>query len=109
MEKLPVIFRAERSDGSVTAVFPTLAWDSAGHYFTVYAHIGQHSSGSRDWYRSTRPANPEEYGPLLAELRGIYTTRPEELPDIYGEPVELVIYQRMTPRHRAALRESVNG
>lgn len=67
MEKLPVIFRAERSGafkGDITAVFPTLE--------TCYAHIGQHSGYSLDWYYSTRPAKPAEYASLLAEVRSIY-------------------------------------
>ena len=96
MEKLPVIFRKEKTDGSVTAVFPTLPADVNGRYFTVYAHIGQHGSGSLGWYNETRAAKPGEYADLLHELRGIYS-RPDD-----AEAVELVIYQRMTPQHRAA-------
>lgn len=109
MEKLPVIFRREKSDGSVTAVFPTLPADVNGRYFTVYAHIGQHGSGSFGWYNETRAAKPDEYADLLQELRGIYTTRPAANPDIYGEPVELVIYQRMTSGHRAAFNAAARG
>lgn len=89
MEELPVIFRAER-DGDVTAVFPTLAADNAGRLLTVYAHIGQHSGGSFDWYRSTRSAKPAEYADLLRELQGIY------------RDVKLVVRQRMTAAHRRA-------
>lgn len=92
---LPVIFRKER-DGDVTAVFPTLAADRAGHLFTVYAHIGQHSAGSFGWYRETKAARPPEYASLLAELRSIYETGPDA--------VTLQIYARMTPAHRRALR-----
>ena len=71
---LPVIFRAEKSGdskGEVTAVFPTLGGTGA-HDFTVYAHIGQHSSGTRGWYNQTRAARPDEYASLLSELRRIY-------------------------------------
>lgn len=78
MDKLPVIFRAERSGpfkGEVTAVFPTLPGTSALD-FTVYAHVGQHSTGTRGWYASTRPATEAESFDLLRELRGIYETRP---------------------------------
>lgn len=120
---LPIIFRAERTGDfkvEVTAVFPTMAEDYAGRHVTVYAHVGQHSSGSIDWYRSTRPARPEEYADLLAELRGIYETRPAAYPDIYGEPVKLKLCQRMTAAHfgkltasaaqaRAQLREDPRG
>jgi len=102
MESLPVIFRAEKSGdfkGQVTAVFPTLPHDYAGRYFTVYAHIGQHGAGSPGWYRETRAAKPDEFAPLLRELRGIYETGPDA--------VRLEVRQRMTPGHRAALaRES---
>lgn len=66
-----------------------------------YAHIGQHGTASLDYYWETKPANPEEYAELLAELRGIYTDAPLSRPDIYGEPVELQIYQKITPKHRA--------
>lgn len=120
---LPIMFRAERSGdskGDVTAVFPNMADDYAGRYFTVYAHVGQHGGGSLDWYRSTRPARPDEYADLLAELRSIYETRPAAFPETYGEPVKLKLYQRMTAAHcrelgaaaaraRAQLREDPRG
>lgn len=100
MEKLPVIFRKERGkNGEVTAVFPAMPQDAGGHFMTCYAHIGQHSGCSFGWYWNTRAATPEDYGDLLAELRTIYE---------HGEdPVELVIYRRITPQHRREfVRES---
>ena len=101
MDKLPVIFRAERSGqfkGQVTAVFPTQPGTNSPATFTVYAHIGQHGSGSLDWYRTTRPASDAESAPLLAELRGIYGR------SLGGEaPVELVPCKRITAKHTAAL------
>lgn len=103
---LPIIFRASPGGdfkGDVTAVFPTLADDYAGQRFTVYAHVGQHSGGALDWYNSTRPARPAEYADLLAELRGIYETRPAAFPETYGEPVKLELCQRMTAAHRREL------
>ncbi|MBR1473076.1 MAG: hypothetical protein IJ602_02315 [Paludibacteraceae bacterium] len=37
-----------------------------------YAHIGQHSDCCREWAtQDTRNATPNEYAPLLAELRTI--------------------------------------
>jgi len=96
MDKLPVIFRAERSGefkGQVTAVFPTLPADYRGRFMTCYAHIGQHSGCGFDWYRSTRAAKPAEYSDLLRELRAIY-----ELDEF--EPVQPVVYRRMQPAHR---------
>lgn len=87
MDTIRVIFRAERSGplkGDVTAVFPDSPWMAT--YMTCYAHVGQHSGCSLAWYRTTRPATPEEYAPLLAELRGIYETG--------ADPVRLVIAKR---------------
>lgn len=101
MQKLPVIFRAEKSGdhkGMVTAVLPTQAYDRNGSMFTVYAHIGQHGCGSSEWYKGTRAAKPCEYGSLLAELQGIYSRADDP------EAVELVIYKKMTPQHVAARR-----
>lgn len=37
-----------------------------------YQHIGQHGEASLDYYNSLRPASPEEYADLLAELKSIY-------------------------------------
>jgi len=82
--------------------------DYSGQFYTCYAHIGQHSSCSREWYQSTRPATESESESLLRELRGIYES---------GEdPVKLEIYKRMTPAHRRAFnneaaryRKAVSG
>lgn len=90
--ELPVIFRAEKSGdakGEVTAVFPTLP-GTGPNDFTVYAHIGQHSTGSFGWYQQTRAATPTEYASLLAELRHIYEQG--------QDPVKLRIVERFT-RH----------
>jgi hypothetical protein len=60
----PVIFR--RDGDEIVAVFPTIEADPG--QATCYAHIGQHSGCSRQWYYETRPAKPAEYADLLAEL-----------------------------------------
>lgn len=76
----PVLFRAERAGvykDQITAVFPTLPGTNNPATFTVYAHVGQHGTGMRGWYADTRPATPEEYAPLLAELE-----RAGYLPDV---------------------------
>ena len=65
----PVLFRADRTGqfkGDVTAVFPTL--EATLGYMVCYAHVGQHSECSIDWYYDTRPAKPAEYADLQAEL-----------------------------------------
>lgn len=85
----PVIFRVDK-DGEVTAVFPCAPFDSAGHFMTCYAHVGQHGSCSFEWYYSTRPAVWTEYANLKREL--------ETAPFGY----RLKVYQRMTPGHRDA-------
>lgn len=69
--KTIVVFRAERSGpckGDVTAVFPYEPADDTGQLMTCYAHTGQHSGCSMQWYRETRPAKPAEYADLKREL-----------------------------------------
>ena len=71
MDKLNVVFRVE-SNGDVLAVFPSIPADYHGSML-CYAHIGQHGGCSNNYYyRNTKPATPEQYAPLLNELRGIY-------------------------------------
>jgi len=53
-----VLFR--KDSWGVTACFP--------EDMSCYSRIGQHSTYSRDWYRQTRPASPEEYRALKREL-----------------------------------------
>ena len=99
---LPVIFRAEKSGdfkNQVTAVFPTLP-GSGAHDFTVYAHVGQHGTGSHGWYAQTRAAKPAEYAPLLAELRRIYEGDPRE-------PVKLRVVERFSGAYDAERRKSL--
>lgn len=96
VETLPVIFR--KSEGEVTAVFPTLPHDQTGRHLTVYAHVGQHGGAAWNWYSRTKAARPDEYADLLAELEGIYGRSMGP-----GDPVyRLQVYQRMTPAHRKA-------
>lgn len=114
---LRVIFRADRSGdfkGDVTAVFPTESADYAGREMTCYAHVGQHGGCTLGWYRTTRPASPDEYAGLLAELRRIYER--DDDPDA----VRLVIARRIARtdhdareaqarESRAALRRDPRG
>jgi hypothetical protein len=80
---LPILFRMFR--GELCAYFPTEEW--APGQVTSYAHIGQHGGADRSWLRRGRRATPEQYAPLLAELRGIYETGDDE-------HVPLRVYQR---------------
>ena len=65
-----VLFRADgpAKRPNITAVFPCIPADDSGHLMTCYAHLGQHSGCSLQWYHTTRPAKPEEYADLKAEL-----------------------------------------
>lgn len=101
MQTLPVIFRRDRRkrDAQITAVFPTLPANRDGN-MTCYAHIGQHGACSLAWYHDkTRPAAPDEYAPLLAELRQIYEEG--------AEPVRLEVCAYRRPDHIAAFRQSL--
>ena len=37
-----------------------------------YQHVGQHGEASLEYYNSLKPASPDEYADLLAELKSIY-------------------------------------
>ena len=84
-DQTPTVFRAYPG-GDVIALFPTLAAGSQYGDCTCYQHVGQH--GSADYghvVRITRPAKPEEYADLLAELVTVgYAPR---------------VYQRERPEH----------
>ncbi len=62
-----VVFRMD--DGEVVAVFPTML--ERDGMIGCYARLGQHSMCSREWVRNTRPARPDEYASLRAELERI--------------------------------------
>ena len=65
-----VTFRKE-SNGTILAVFGQL-WAWYDTQLTAYAHEGQHTATTPEYYRNrTTPATPEEYAPLLAELRAL--------------------------------------
>jgi len=68
-----VLFRAMRDKSAeVTALFPAMAGTVGNpNDCTCYARIGQHGAASLDFIRRTRPAKPEEYAPLKAELESI--------------------------------------
>lgn len=85
-EETPVLFRV--SDGEVVAVFPCDVAALHDYSLGCYAHIGQHSGCSLQWYHTTRKAKPEQYAALKREL--------ESSP--YG--YRLKIYQRMTSQLR---------
>ncbi|WP_280426775.1 hypothetical protein [Nocardia carnea] len=57
-----------RDSDPVTAVFID---KSVRGGFIAYAHVGQHTWVHEQWVKEQRPATPEEYAPLLAELRSM--------------------------------------
>lgn len=59
----------EDTNDPITAVFVDSLGEEAAGMYTVYAHIGQHSTGHPQWVQTrTRPATPAEYADLLDEL-----------------------------------------
>jgi hypothetical protein len=70
-EQTRIIFRVDERDKGfeVIAVFPAMAGDMNPYRTCAgYMHIGQHTTISVDVMSWTRPAKPEEYKNLLAEL-----------------------------------------
>lgn len=69
-EKTKVIFRVDKEDNQVIAVFPELAGtNSYWQNCACYTHVGQHSSCHVDYARLfTRPAKPSEFKALQEEL-----------------------------------------
>jgi hypothetical protein len=66
------IHEIDDSPDPVTSVFADSLGEESPGVYTVYAHVGQHSTGSPEWIRErTRPASPKEYEPLLNELARI--------------------------------------
>lgn len=72
-EETLVLFRCDKSGpfkDVVDAVFPYEPGTNDPRTMSCYAHVGQHGSCDMGWLRTTRPAKPEEYADLKAELEG---------------------------------------
>lgn len=80
-DKLKVIYR-KGAGGEVVAFLPELPANYGK--IVCYAHIGQHSEASIEYYHGTKTALPSEYEPLNDELKRIYSD------------VELSIKRRLT-------------
>jgi hypothetical protein len=69
-----VIFKLEGKgkgkDAAPIAFFPEEPSSSDPWFCVCYAHIGQHSGADPHYAASLRPATPEQYEPLLRELKG---------------------------------------
>lgn len=68
-DKLKVIYRKD-SDGKIIAFLPELPANYGK--IVCYAHIGQHSEASIEYYHNTETALPSEYEALHKELKAIY-------------------------------------
>ena len=84
-EKLQVIFRMVYNPYIKTYQCEAFLPDAPVKYGRIgnYAHIGQHSEASLDYYYKSKKASPEQYAELYKELQGIY------------DDVTLVIKQRL--------------
>lgn len=67
MDKLKVIFRKDRKDGTIIAFYP----ECSANYGNIvcYQHIGQHGEASLEYYYSTVKASPDEYRELYNEVK----------------------------------------
>jgi hypothetical protein len=107
MDKTVVIFRKDRPDKSgfhtngVFALMPEIPEDAYGDFCMCYQHIDQH--GGADYHhciRTSRPASPEEYAELKAEMEKIEDYAPDGW----------IIRKRATPAmHDKRRRESGRG
>jgi alkylated DNA nucleotide flippase Atl1 len=68
---MKVVFRKFK-EGDVIALFCNSAKDCRHGNVMSYQHVGQHGEASRQLGRNLKLATPEEYAPLLRELRAIY-------------------------------------
>ena len=92
-KEMPVIFR-KWPDGSIIALFPTLANDRAGRSCLSYEHVGQHAKADLTGViQSSKPANESEYKKLYDELTEL--------------GYKLKVYRRATKHHRKEMLESL--
>ena len=84
-EKLQVIFRMVYNPYKKQYECEAFLPEAPVKYGRIgnYAHIGQHSEASLDYYYKSKKASPEQYVELYKELQGIY------------DDVTLVIKQRL--------------
>jgi len=71
-EVTKVVFLVNETDPNNTDVFAYFPEESySDKYKTGYAHVGQHTAVDPNYAAESRPATPEEYQELQAELEGI--------------------------------------
>lgn len=67
--RVPVLACKTRRQDRWDLVFPTEISDVWGQYFTVYAEVGQHSSGGWDWYSDCKVfAHPRTVRKILTQI-----------------------------------------
>lgn len=72
--EIPVMFRKwpKKEGGDIDAIFPTIPGTNDPYTCTIYAHVGQHSSGDPvAVIQRTKAAKPSEYTDLMKELHSI--------------------------------------
>lgn len=70
-KNIPVIFRKDKDNGEVVAVFPTFFYYGSVRWTEAwcYTHATQHGEINYYYYlMQTKPATEDEYAPLLKEL-----------------------------------------
>lgn len=95
-DKLSVVFRKIKDDDgfmNVFAVFPEQCEDYCGEWLAGYDSIGGHHNMAWGYYWASNPATPAEYESLLKEIQRVYFD------------FDVVIYQMITPKHRAKYKE----
>ncbi len=66
-----VIFRKEK-DGDIMAILPYEPFNHVRNVVACYVHTGQHGGCHFDYaLKETKPAKPNEYADLLAEMNGL--------------------------------------
>jgi hypothetical protein len=69
MSKTKVIFRKWKSNGDVIALFPEIAATCSDAWLcSSFEHVGQHGAADPSIISQTKPATPQEYADLKAEL-----------------------------------------
>jgi hypothetical protein len=74
----PVIFRKWKDTGDILALFPYDLGTDSPYTCSSYEHVGQHGAADpRGCIQQTKPAKPEEYAALKAELESLgYKLKP---------------------------------
>ena len=65
---IKVIFRKDAKNGEIIAFFPETYKEYKNGKMLCYAHLGQHSEASIEYYWTTKKATEKEYKPLFNEL-----------------------------------------